>query len=266
MEELPNQMNFIKGDWKYFLVLDAVRYDYFEMYNPFKGEVKKVYGIASHTDRFYKDLPELKDVTLISSTPYAKREKFLKTLDVWNYGWSERLGVHPDILFKETVKEIERNPNARIMVHILQPHFPFIGYPSLAWGKTGSKEMKIFGPVTQLGQVGDKYYIACYVANLALGFQFVARILPYLDGKIIVTTDHGTAFGEMIEGKRQVGHNPVWKIPLIRHIPLLIINRKDRIDLSVINENIKTYHEWGIPFYVPFDEVLMREMKKDERN
>lgn len=240
---MEQQMDYILGDWKYFIIMDAVRYEYFKKYNPFKGKLLKVYGIASHTKTFYKHLPELKDVVLISSTPYYMdhRHKFKRDVPLWKTKWDKLRGVPPQVLTIEVIKEIRKDKDQRMFIHSLAPHFPFIGYPSFAWGKEGRNSLQAQPVVTKLGKEGHPYWVRAYEGNLALGFGGIATLLPYLCGKVIITTDHGTKWGDGF-----VGHTPGDTSPEIRHIPLLIINKSDCIDLSEMDAFDPIFKKWGL--------------------
>ena len=236
-------MDYIKGDWKYFIIMDAVRYEYFEKYNPFKGTLHKVYGIASHTKTFYKHIPKLEDVVLLSSTPYYmnNKHKFKRHVPLWKDKWNKLKGVPPQVLTTEAIKEIRKDKDQRLFIHFLAPHFPFIGYPSFAWGKGGSNSLQAHKVVARLGEQGHPYWVRAYEGNLALGFGGIATLLPYLCGKIIITTDHGTKWGDGF-----VGHTPGDTSPEIRHIPLLVIEKDDHIDLSDMDTYEHMFKEWGL--------------------
>ena len=237
--------------WQVTIIYDACRYDAFELMNPFKGTLYQVYGLASHTYKFYEGIFEMKDVTLVSATPHAHnfRHKFGKYVPVWKFGWDNYYGVHPETMKMVVFKLLQEDPNQRMLIHFLQPHFPLIGYPSLAWGMQGLDFLRATEFSKQICYKRHEYFIHAYLANLALVIGTTANLLPYLDGMVIITTDHGTRIGETWPGGAPgdlCGHNPAERTPYVRHIPFLIMRCERQIDLGVVDRYPEILEKWGI--------------------
>ena len=136
-------------NYKYLIILDACRYDYFEkVYREFpelrQGKLYKVISSGSSTAEWLEKIfqgQECKDIVYISANPYINSKgipylgfnpgpivsRFYKVIDVWNWGWDEELGiVHPREVNKATLIAIRLYPNKRFIIHYLQPHYPYL--------------------------------------------------------------------------------------------------------------------------------------------
>jgi len=134
------------SNWDILIVLDACRYDYFKRIvgRYLEGELKKVISSGSHTipwlkntfgKRYYEDIVYISANPFINSKIeiegfYAKRH-FYKVIDVWNWGWDNRLGTVPPSRVNMAVKMalIKYRNTKRIIVHYLQPHAPYLLHP-----------------------------------------------------------------------------------------------------------------------------------------
>ena len=132
-------------NWKYLIILDACRYDYFQkVYKKYlNGELKKVISPASETREWLKEIFRGKihaDIIYISANPYINSKgitiggfnpkrylKFYRVLDVWDWGWNEILGtVHPEEVNKATLEALRKYPGKRFIIHSVQPHRPYL--------------------------------------------------------------------------------------------------------------------------------------------
>jgi hypothetical protein len=133
----------MEEDWDYLIILDACRYDYFsKLYKRyFSGDLKKVISSGSNTLEWAKKTfhDKLNDVVYISANPFINsyseidaffgKDHFFKIINVWYWGWDDKLGtVHP-IEINRTVKRYrDHYSNKRLIIHYLQPHAPYINY------------------------------------------------------------------------------------------------------------------------------------------
>jgi hypothetical protein len=134
-------INVMEENWDYLIVLDACRYDYFcdvhEEY--FSGMLKSRLSVGSSTLEWcLKSFPEMYyDVVYISSNPYINsktmvggfdaRKHFCSVIDVWDFGWNEKLGTVLPEKLNECILGASKNfPEKRFIAHYLQPHAPYI--------------------------------------------------------------------------------------------------------------------------------------------
>ena len=232
-------------NWDYLIVLDACRYDTFEkVYRDYlDGELSK--GISScistpgWLEGHFRD-GDYRDVVYISGNPHINSRKtgegfnvrkcFHKVVDVWNFGWDNKLGtVHPREINNAFMKEFKRFPNRRYVLHYLQPHAPFlslresqtVGITILQYiWKTPFGEMlrSLFGtdrlwafvlkllqllgigkldPYTAaLRAVGEDGFRKAYEDNLRIVLEHVRMLLEEVEGNFVVVGDHGELLGE----------------------------------------------------------------------
>lgn len=209
--------NLLEDEWDYAIILDACRYDVAKKIGILNYKVEKKQSPASATMEWVRNCitDEQKDKILVSANPYLSNEKildlakiknpFFKNIALWKYGWDEELGTIPPWAMAKRGKKIARkNPKKRILFWFIQPHHPFIGYTTKIKLndkiKRENKEDEIFNVWQAFANnlVKKKEVWAAYEKNLKIAINFgVKELIDSLSGKIIITSDHGNAFGEM---------------------------------------------------------------------
>lgn len=206
------EVRVMNEDWDFLIVLDACRYDYFEKLNFFGGELEKRVSLGSSTwewvennfSGFYPDTIYVSGNPWVSITwmkdqmeydfipfPYIDR--------VWDYGYDMNLfTVPPESVTRAALKDKERFPKYKMIVHYLQPHHPFIGHwegleevLQLSWEKG-----KGIWELLMDGIIGPEVVQTAYEKNLVVVLWAVSELIEELDGEIVITSDHGNCFGE----------------------------------------------------------------------
>lgn len=106
--------------------------------------------------------------------------------------------VTPPELTAETAKDAaERFPEKRLLVHFFQPHFP--PTESVGWcdDETTSELQHVWEGVRR-GVFDDEAVWERYESNLSDVLEYVYELLDELDGRKVVSADHGNLFGERI--------------------------------------------------------------------
>lgn len=268
---MRRKFNILNQNWRYLIILDACRYDFFKrVYRKFfnKGRLTKIISPASNTNEWCQKTFTKKhsDIVYISSNPFINskmgiggfdaRDKFYKVYDVWEYGWDRRLGtIHPKEVNKAVKKLIRKYTDKRFIIHYMQPHFPYLGMggqkdwsdiidresglffskiklylANLIKGNLGRKKYwqirKLFGlPVNHpMAQIIEKRGIGGlleeYKKNLEIVLEYVAKLLPSLSGKVVITSDHGELLGE----NDDFGHYPSKYLPKLVEVPWMEID------------------------------------------
>lgn len=190
----------IEQDWDTLIVLDACRYDLFEAHRPADWPAAiRVRSRASHTTGWYQtnftEGPYL-DTVLVTANPKAVQERgdaFHDVVKVYETDWDEKNGtVMPDAMARATIEAHERYPDKRILSHWIQPHYPFVGGDSLGYDFFGES---IWHDLRR-GHLDPATVYADYAATLDLAIPYVQEVLDAVDGRVVVTADHGNAFGE----------------------------------------------------------------------
>lgn len=208
-----NGADVVSEDWDYLIILDACRYDSFKEVNWLEGDLekKKSKGSTSveflnrnFTDYYYNTVYVSANpfVSPHPSSAHFQREPF-NSEDHFPYVnqvfmndehlIEENGVVMPEGVTEEALKTVNEYPDSRMIVHYMQPHGPFIGEHSILDEKgletTGYNEMRDAGlSWRQIKQV--------YNANLRRALESVEELIESLDGKVVITADHGEMLGE----------------------------------------------------------------------
>lgn len=259
--DFNNGVKIMEENWKNLIILDACRYDYFKQINWIKGELKKKISLGSHTKiwkekNFTGDYP---DVIYISATPQVSKKRlgrnpFFKIENVWDYGWDKSIEtVPPKEVSKAAFKLYKKHPDKRLVIHYLQPHRPYPLTPEVSRPKISSLNrysprkdilwsilktlLKILGGAEGLekrakrgknewdylreGQIELKHVKEGYVDNLIWVLREVNKLLKKIEGKTIITSDHGNLFGEHF----LYGHPPKLHFKELLEIPWLKVKK-----------------------------------------
>lgn len=100
---------------------------------------------------------------------------------------------HQKTVTNHAINFASKFPDKRLIVHYLQPHHPFIG-------PTGREkfdhESSSLIEVVRSSNASDEDLCKAYRENLQLVLGEVERLMAALNGKIIVTADHGEMLGD----------------------------------------------------------------------
>ncbi len=188
-------------DWDVLILLDACRYDAFvEVWRGGKMRPSDVPCVASPGTTTllwikanFVENPRktrMADVSVIAGNPYISRAyfdaqgwpyPFRESVDVWKTGWDETLEAVPPQAVFEAAKKVE---GGRTLAHFYQPHSPFIGHPHVTFAGIES------------GDVPLETARAAYEENLTLVLRYALRLVESVEGRVVITADHGELFGE----------------------------------------------------------------------
>jgi hypothetical protein len=238
----------MEEDWDNLIILDACRYDLFEEVNDIEGELSAVISAGSNTSEFLIENFEndtYYDTVYVSANPQivynGVGEKFYHLEQLWQSEWDDE---YKTVLAGDVVdcsKELKNKyPNKRFIIHLLQPHYPFIGEygQSIEHGTvieidcegnaTTERDAKSIWTKLEGGEVNKSEVWLAYKENLELVLPEIQRLIEGLQGRTVVTSDHGNAVGEL----GLYGH-PRGKYlkPLIK-VPWLVHTSKQRVDVE----------------------------------
>lgn len=211
----PEYDNISDRDWDHLILLDACRFDTFQEVNWLEGELQSFRSPGSMTSEWLKKMfseNEHHDVVYVTGSPMYRSFNFdipfHAVVDVWDKYWSEEYNtVTPDDMRKAVVAASEDYPNKRILSHWLQPHYPFIGEKAKSLPKHSGVEKshpelpdersaKTVWDMLKEGDVEKGIAYEAYSENLAIALQEVEGLLGEIEGRIVITSDHGNMFGE----------------------------------------------------------------------
>jgi hypothetical protein len=214
----PDGDDFISEDWDNLLLLDACRYDMFKDTCEIDGELKSKTSVGSSTPDFLKQTfrgGDFQDIVYVTANPQVNLrldpEIFHDVVEVWKTDWNNDLGtVEPHKVTKRALEALERHPNKRLIVHYMQPHYPFIGQQSeeldghsgfelskrLASDEEADRDERTVWDQLKDGEVSEGAVWEAYVENLELVLDDIGSSIDGFEGKTVITSDHGNLMGE----------------------------------------------------------------------
>ncbi|WP_323191237.1 hypothetical protein [Halostella sp. PRR32] len=194
-------------DWDNLIILDGCRYDTFARHNTLEGDLIRVISGGSSTPEFihhnYVDRT-FPDTVYVSANPHIIRqevsENFFHDVQLWREDWNDDLKtVRPEAVVESALDIVRKYPNKRLIIHFMQPHYPFIGPEGKQIEQQGllgddTKTLRIWDQLRH-GQIDTATVRRAYEENLEVTMPHVERLVESLSGKSVVTGDHGNSFG-----------------------------------------------------------------------
>ena len=182
-------------------------------------------------------------------------DKFTNIIDSWIQDWDNELNtVRPEKLTDTALENLNRS---KTIIHYIQPHRPFIslGETDFEWAPKGRLEGEedsllrkildatrpLWNPIRQKApktlesklketlNLGNQYEKLArkhgeeqtrkyYTKDLKMALEQIERLVKELDGKIVVTSDHGELLGENQEWGHYIGgkHEKLLDVPWLK--------------------------------------------------
>lgn len=235
--------------WDTLIVLDACRADLFE-------EVAELDDYDDYTTRESAgsatvewahanfDRQALTDTVYVTANPVVSREvrtAFHRFVEVWRDEFDSSIGTVPAPSVTEAALEAhEADPDKRLVVHYLQPHYPFVEDPELRYADFGGTEEVDVADVNDgatdvweavgLGLADPDVVWDAYRRNLRHALDAVQPLVERLPGRTVVTSDHGNMYGERMSPfpVPLYGHVPGLHYPALRDVPWAVVDGESR--------------------------------------
>ncbi|MFC7043037.1 hypothetical protein [Halonotius sp. GCM10025705] len=202
-------------DWDNLLILDACRYDMFSNQVGLAGKLDSRISLGSSSEEFLEKNfvgNKFHDTVYVNSNPYLPKldldeENFHAVINCLSDYDSKSQTVLPETVADAAIKANQQYPNKRLIIHFMQPHTPFLGEV----GRTMAG-----GSINEDGQLNDSDGIwsqlrnnetetnistvwEAYNENLELVLDSVTQLLKNINGKTVITADHGNMVGERLK-------------------------------------------------------------------
>ena len=197
-------------EWDTLIVLDACRYDAFEAANVLPGTLSPIRSEGSQTaewlDASFGGV--FADTVYVSGNPNVAHldAEFADVVRLWIDDWDEQLSTaRPETVAERALDAHHTYPEKRLIVHFVQSHEPYIGETDARFeqfGFTGAGVVADERPHESLftslkrRRVSQAAVRRAYRENLDLVLAAVGRLVDSVDGRTVITADHGEAFGE----------------------------------------------------------------------
>lgn len=215
----------MERDWDNLIVIDACRADLFEeavdvdRFDDFRVVAAKGSATPEWMEHNFSG-GSFGDTVYVSGNPWINKKApgaFYEIVNIWleDYSLEEEelseaytlreVGIDPGATIPaERVNEaaleaLSDHDDKRHIVHYLQPHAPYIGNPD-GTRKDPDKIPTNFHPGKPLkeGKVDRDEVWAAYRDNLHYVLHHVWELVEQIDGRTVVTSDHGEMFGEWL--------------------------------------------------------------------
>jgi hypothetical protein len=262
-------------DWDTLVVLDACRFDMFEQINHLDGTLSSKLSQGSSTVEWLQanfDGRDLRDTVYVTANPQFERNRdrwnisLHDIINIWlDKGWDEGTGtVLADTVTESAIEAHSRFPYKRIVVHYMQPHYPFVpsatkfdkDHLSSIDSEDASADGENVWGQKFTGQlaISDDELWSMYTENLRYVLDHVEDFFDAVEGKVIVTSDHGNYVGERASPLpiREYGHprgmddEPVVRVPWLVYedgprpdIRTGEADSTDDIESGVVTERLK---------------------------
>jgi len=246
----------MKRDWDNLIILDACRYDTFNNTHTFDGKLDYIISKGSQSDEFCKKIfnqRELYDTVYVTANAYGAQidegvfHDKIVTFDEKNKVTANHSkNFDPEHVLDTALQANTAYPNKRIIVHFMQPHRPYFGPKAEQLRKNlrtegvdfehwktikerDSKESAIVGDLLDAAREGyittDQLY-EVYEENLELVLEKVSELNSEMEGKTIITSDHGELLGGVADylTTRQFGHPRETYIEELRKVPWFVLS------------------------------------------
>lgn len=203
---------FADEDWDNLILLDACRHDVYRDLTPFEGsvDVRESRGSTSHqfVRGNFSD-SQLHDVVYVSGNRWYLHLQDELNCELHHYydvdrDMADGFVPSPAAVTEAALDHHETYPNKRLLVHYMQPHYPYLGddNDTLDLNRNGVREA-VRSSSASWAEVRESYR-----ANLRYVLESVERLVDGLEGKTVISSDHGEMLGDRLSPVpvRWVGH------------------------------------------------------------
>lgn len=259
----PNEgMYVMDEDWDNLVIVDACPNHIFRDCYDGQGEVETRISRGETTARYFRENfeGETHHDTIVVCGNAAVGDvvddlDFFKFVGLWgkenfpDFDRRYRDIVPPEVVMEKTIEMHEEYPNKRIISHFLQPHPPFVLKDGEELPK-GSKYRDF--TAARKGEVSPETVRDIYRENTEYVLDYVEQVTDTLDGKSVITSDHGTFLGEGIPAVYKLLH-PRWKfrqrnrfdyahythlrMPTLIEVPWVELDYESRRDIEAASQS-----------------------------
>ena len=224
--EIGEGIEIMSEDWDNLIILDAYRADYFKEYSQLKGEFSEVVSRGDHSHEFIKKnfKGRFWDTLVISAnvwyekSPFTDENTFFKLINPV----SNRRSDHR-LVSEVAIEQNQRHPDKRLIIHYMSPHSPFEG--EIAENLV-ERPWRGMYHMFKSGVIEKEVLRESYRETIQIIEQEVETVLPYLQGRTVITSDHGENLGEKQHGMTLHSHGHPSKE--CRIVPWLVIDSDER--------------------------------------
>lgn len=244
------------ADWDILILLDACRYDYFKSTIDMDGKLRSIVSPGAHSWEFMNRTfigKNYHDTVYITANPHAQKldDEIFYTIENILDAWDSEVGtVLPEEVVEAAVEAGENYPNKRLIIHFMQPHEPHLGPTAKeirerielkGWNKHhGNPNNKIdvrrdgthTWQAVKDGTVSIEEIRKAYSESLDLVLDHVSNLIDSINGRAVISSDHGEMLGERGVIRRRFGHPHDIYTPELRIVPWFILPSDERRNIK----------------------------------
>ena len=209
-----HRVHVMDQDWDNLLIMDAARYDIsLKKFNR-SFDVEAKFSKGSWSGEFIDKnfTGKYHDTIYITANPHLDRVEsgtFYLAINLLKKEWDSKYRtVRPEDAAEVARTVKDDHPNKRIIVHFMQPHFPFINKNSERIQQQGiedhlpnqdqKSEPNPWFDLLWGDENNPKEVIKAYISNYDTIVPIVQELGKDMHGKSIITSDHGNLLGERL--------------------------------------------------------------------
>lgn len=203
-ESNPSGIDVFEEDWDNLIILDACRADSLKRLIDIDGKFESRSARGTSTPHFLRSNfsgKSLHDIVYVTANGWI-----IKLLDDLNvelhklefledeeYQDDETGATRPEAVTNEAKKFAEQYPNKRLIAHYVQPHKPYLGeFGRETFGSTQNNLQQIMTSKS----ISEDELQKAYYENLEFVLDHAKDLINLLEGKTVITADHGELLGE----------------------------------------------------------------------
>lgn len=250
-------VNYAEADYDTLVILDACRADLFEEVTGTNrwDEYEQANSGSGATRTWFerKWNKTYGDIVYVSGSPILSRcapGSFHRVIECWQDAVNEELnGPDPAVTTNAAIRAHKEHPNKRIVVHYMQPHYPFLQDPNLhftefsgteQWDVNADPRATDVWEALRAGIVDRDEVWDAYGRNLEYVMEEVDELLDTVSGKVVLSSDHGNLLGEITYPVpfREYGHPMHLAQPSLTTVPWAVDDgpRREIIEEGVSSE------------------------------
>lgn len=203
------KFDLFKEDWDNLLILDACRLD---LYKEVTGKSRGRTSLGSSTAEFVeKNFSEgdFTDIVYVTGNPHFSQkifrdltgrgpeDVFHEVFHTYKSDWSKEEGtVLPEPLIRDAKTAKKLFPGKKIVVHFMQPHHPFLHSDIENDDAKISQDSENIWSRLAKGEFSSDEIWEEYCRNLEFVSDEIEELVKELEGRTVITSDHGNALGE----------------------------------------------------------------------
>jgi hypothetical protein len=233
LEKVENSDDLFERDFDNLIIIDACRHDLFE---EVEGETDYRISRKSCSRGFIEENfseGDFTDYVVVTGNPFFNEDIFQevtgrKIYDVFHEvfktfetKWDKETRTIKPSSIKDDLETAEKLfPNKKKIVWFMQPHYPFLSLEiesetNGVGRRIGESETDIWKELEK-GNFSDEQVWEAYRGNLEYVLPFIEECSGILNGKTLLTSDHGNLVGE----NGLYGHPCNFNLEAVKKVPL----------------------------------------------